>query len=111
MKLKGNKSVKFINLFNNKIGYDGAYAFSQTFAENNTLEFVEFGHNRIRNKGLLAIADGIAKNKNSAINTLGLRFNFLSEDGVVEFLRTIKDSKNVRELFIKNNSINEYGLF
>jgi hypothetical protein len=56
------------------------------------LEFVEFGHNRIRNKGLLALGDGIAKNKNSAIKTLGLRFNFLSEDGVVEFLRTVKDS-------------------
>lgn len=87
--LEKNTSVRFLNLFNNKIGYDGAKAFANTFAKNNVLEFVEFGHNRIRNKGLLAIGDGIAANKNSKISTLGLRFNFLNEDGTIDFLKTV----------------------
>lgn len=59
----------------------------------------------------MALGDGIAKNKSSKVETLGLRFNFLSEDGVTEFLKTVKDSQNIKELFIKNNRINEYGLF
>jgi len=114
--LQKNKSVKFLNLFNNKIAYDGAKAFGETFKVNNTLQFVEFGFNRIRNKGLLAIGDGIAANPNSGVKTLGLRFNFLSEDGLVDFIKTIflnntNAPKKLEEIFIKNNSINELGLF
>jgi len=54
-------------MFNNKIGYDGAKAFSDTLKKNTSLEFIEFGHNRIRNKGLLSIGDGIAQNSNTHI--------------------------------------------
>ena len=53
------------------------------------------------------IAEGIRDNKQSKINSLGLRFNFLTEEGIIHFLK----NTNVREIFIKNNSINEYGLF
>jgi len=47
---------------------------------------------------------------------LGLRFNFLSEDGLVDFIKTIflnntNSPKKLEEIFIKNNSINELGLF
>lgn len=59
--------MKFLNMFNNKIGYDGAKAFSDTLKKNTSLEFIEFGHNRIRNKGLLSIGDGIAQNSNTHI--------------------------------------------
>lgn len=74
------------------------------------LEFVEFGHNRIRNKGLLAIAEGIRANEASVVKILGLRFNFLTEEGIIDLLRLTTKS-HLRELFIKNNNINEYGLF
>lgn len=59
--------MKFLNLFNNGIGFDGAKAFAETFAENTVLEFVEFGHNRIRDRGLLELGEGIAKNKDSKV--------------------------------------------
>lgn len=110
-KLEKNTSVKFLNIFNNKIGFDGAQAFGNTFKVNCTLEQVEFGHNRIRNKGLYSLGEGIAQNPKSKINTLGLRFNFLNEDGIIDFLKVTKGSKGLAEVFIKNNSINEYGLF
>ena len=45
-----NKTLKALNVFNNKIGFDGAKMFGTTLASNNTLEFIEFGHNRIRDK-------------------------------------------------------------
>ena len=80
--LINNKSVKFLNVFNNKIGFDGAKAFADTLAKNQTLEFLELGHNRIRNKGLHQIAQGMTSNPNSAIHTLGLRFNFLTDEGL-----------------------------
>lgn len=81
--LKDNKSLKFINLFNNKITFDGAKAFAENVLPFNTvLEFLEIGHNRIRDKGLKALTDGLVKNPQSNIKSLGLRFNFLTKTGV-----------------------------
>lgn len=51
--LQGNKSLKFLNLFNNKIGFDGAKSVAQKIVQNSpSLECLELGHNRIRDKGL-----------------------------------------------------------
>jgi len=52
-----------LNLFFNLIGFDGAKEFGKTFKINNTLEFIDLGNNRIRNKGLLAITEGLSENK------------------------------------------------
>lgn len=77
---------------------------------NSSLRSIDFGHNRIRNKGLLAIAEGLSRNDNIHLKLLGFRFNFLNEEGVTEFLKLVNPNK-VEEIYIKNNSINEYGLF
>lgn len=58
--LENNKSLKILNLFSNNIDVDGARAFGKTFKTNNTLEFVDFGHNSIRDEGLSAISMGIS---------------------------------------------------
>lgn len=51
--LRNNKSLKFLNVFNNKIGYDGAKSIAENIIRfHPTLEFLEVGHNRIRDKGL-----------------------------------------------------------
>jgi Ran GTPase-activating protein (RanGAP) involved in mRNA processing and transport len=58
--LRKNTTLKSLNIFFNLIGFDGAKEFGQTLKVNNTLEFLDLGDNRIRNKGLLAIADGLS---------------------------------------------------
>jgi hypothetical protein len=110
-----NRTLKGLSVFNNRIGFDGAKAFGDSLKVNTRISFIEFGHNRIRNKGLLAIAEGIHANPNTSVTVLGLRFNFLTEEGIIDLLRLIHSNKQqqptLRELFIKNNAINEYGLF
>lgn len=108
--MKKNKSLKELNIFNNKIGYDAAKCFGDALAVNTTLTSIDFGHNRIRNKGLHAIAEGLSKNEQIHLRLLGFRFNFLNEEGVIDFLKLVSPKK-CDELYIKNNSINEYGLF
>lgn len=105
LSLKNNKSVKFINLFNNKITFDGAKAFAENVLPFNTvLEFLEIGHNRIRDKGLKAISNGIIKNPQSNIKSLGLRFNFLTKSGVEYLLESLSQNKNkVENIFVRNN--------
>ena len=38
---------------------DGARAFGNTLAVNDVLECIDFGHNRIRDEGILSLAKGI----------------------------------------------------
>jgi hypothetical protein len=54
--LRNNTSLKYLNVFNNKIGYDGAKSIAENIIANHPrLEFLELGHNRIRDKGLTSI--------------------------------------------------------
>jgi len=46
---------------------------------------LDIGHNRIRQKGLEAITQGILKAKDSKIKTLGIRMNFINDDGFTAF--------------------------
>lgn len=111
--LAHHTSLKYLNLFANKIDVDGARAFEQTFKTNTSLEYIDFGHNRLRNEGVTALARGISTNKNTRIKYLGLRFNFIDGEGITTFLKKIYAEKNktsLEEIFIKNNSINEFGL-
>ena len=78
-----------LNIFANTIDVDGARAFEKTLGVNSTLELIDFGHNRLRNEGLMAIAKGIHANKTSAVTHLALRFNFITEDGFTEFLKKV----------------------
>jgi Ran GTPase-activating protein (RanGAP) involved in mRNA processing and transport len=112
--LSKNKSVRYLNIFSNKIDVDGARAFGEMLKVNSTIEYIDFGHNRIRDEGLSSIAKGISTNKNSAIKQLGLRFNFLTGDGIISFLKKIfsGDAKAaLSQIYLKNNSINEFGLY
>jgi hypothetical protein len=55
-------------------------------------------------------------NATSALKTLGLRFNFLTEDGVIEFFKRLTafpggaKALPLQDIFVKNNSISEFGL-
>ena len=89
------------------VGYDGAKSFAAALNVNSTIEFLELGHNRIRNKGLKVIAVAIASNQSSRLSILGLRFNFLTEEGIIGFFRLIQAGVQkpsaLTELYIKNN--------
>lgn len=113
--LSKNKSLKFLNLFANDIDVDGARAFGETLSANVTLQWIDFGHNRIRNEGLSALSKGLNKNKHSSLETLALRYNFISYEGFTDFLATLYSQTGSKpklsHLFIKSNEVNEYELF
>jgi hypothetical protein len=92
--LKNNKSLKYLNLFNNKVAFDGAKAIAENIVANSpSLEFLELGHNRIRDKGLKAIIDALISNKQTALKILCFRFNFVT-NSAAEYLMTEVTSKD-----------------
>lgn len=76
-----NTTLKTLNLYRNKVDVDGARSLREVLKVNNTLEFLDVGHNRLREKGIKALTDGITGNPNSKLSHLGLRFNFINDDG------------------------------
>lgn len=110
--LKGNKSLRFLNLFNNKIGYDGAKSVAHNIVFNHpTLECLELGHNRIRDKGLKEITDAIVANKHSALKILGLRFNYITNVGATYLYNKLTSNKTkVEEIFLRNNLIDDMAV-
>ncbi len=104
-----NKTLKVLNLFSNIIDVDGARALKDALKVNCTLRELDVGLNRLREKGVMALAEGINQNKTSALRTLGMRFNFISEDGISEFfnMAVFSGQCKLNHLYIKGNYMTE----
>lgn len=54
--LKSNTAIRSLNLYRNSADVDGARAIGEALKVNCTLQFLDMGHNRLRQTGLKAIA-------------------------------------------------------
>lgn len=73
--------MKSLNLYRNLVDVDGARALKELLKVNKSIEFLDLGHNRLREKGVKAITEGICENKESKLSHLGVRYNFINDDG------------------------------
>lgn len=107
-----NKKLKVLNMFANAADVDGARAMKEALKVNCTLTKLDLGCNRLREKGVKEIAEGLSLNKESAIRTLGLRLNFISDDGIIEFFNMAIFNKacNLNHLYIKSNYFTEHNI-
>jgi len=62
-----NSTLKTLNLYRNRVDVDGARALRELLKVNKTLEFLDVGYNRLREKGIKAITDGICANPESKL--------------------------------------------
>lgn len=96
-------------MFKNIIDVDGARALRELLKVNKSLEFLDIGHNRIRAKGLEAITEGIVKG-NCPLKSLGLRMNFINDDGFQSFFDEVILSKisKIENLYLSQNNFSQY---
>lgn len=108
--LQKNSTVKGLNVFKNTIDVDGARALRDMLKVNSTIEFLDIGHNRIRSKGLEAITEGILEGVTSNVKSLGLRMNFINDDGLARFFDEVIFSgmSQIKNLFITQNNLTDY---
>ena len=74
--------MKYLSLFKNLIDVDGCRSVRELLKVNRNIEYLDLGHNRIRQKGLEAIAEGLNHTENCKLKTLGIRMNFLNDDAI-----------------------------
>lgn len=110
--LWNNKTLKSLNLYNNNADVDGARAIRDLLRVNSTLEYLDAGYNRLREKGVNAITDGINENPTSSLRHLGLRYNFINDDGIKYLFDNLvfnKQSKSkLDHIYMMQNFINEH---
>lgn len=109
--LKTNTTLQSLNLYRNIIDVDGARSLGDALKENKTLTFLDIGHNRIRITGLRAIIDGIVANKDSKIERLGIRANFINDEGfsdLFERLVLAPGKHHLTHIFLEQNFLTEY---
>lgn len=108
--LKSNTTLKTLNLYRNKLDVDGARSIRELLKVNNTLEFLDVGYNRLRKKGIEAITDGICENPESKIKHLGVRFNFINDDGFKYFFENaiFKGKSKIEYVYVIQNYLSEH---
>jgi len=92
--LANNKGIEELNLYRNIIDVDGARCMKYVLEHNSTLKFIDLGHNRLRKTGLKEIVSGITANKDSKVTTLGLRSNFINDDGISNLFENLVFKKS-----------------
>lgn len=67
------------------------------------------GHNRIRAKGLEAIAEALNHGKDSKLKSLAVRMNFLNDEAIKTFMKDVVFSQacHLQNLYLKYNNITE----
>ena len=107
--LQKNKTLKGLNLFKNTLDVDGSRALGEMLKVNSTIEWLDVAHNRIRPKGLEAISEGILKNKDSKLKTLGIRMNFINDDGFTQFFDQVilSGKSKINHLYINENNLTD----
>ena len=88
---------------------EGARLLGEALKVNNSLEELDIGYNRIKKAGLRKIIDALKANKNSHLKYLGLKYNFIGENILSEFIKALnkKEYSNLKleKISVKNNSI------
>lgn len=107
--LAHNKGIEELNLYRNIIDVDGARCMKYILENNSTLKFIDLGHNRLRKTGVKELVSGITANKTSQVSTLGLRSNFINDDGIAHLFENLVFKKsNITKLYLQKNFMSEH---
>jgi hypothetical protein len=108
--LEKNSTLTSLNIFKNTIDVNGARAIREMLKVNQAIQFLDIGHNRIRQKGLEAISEGILAAKDCKLKTLGLRMNFINDDGFTRFFDEVilSGMSKIENLYVSRNNMSDY---
>ncbi len=105
--IKNNKHIEKLYLANNSIGDEGLIALINAL-DNDTVTFLDLNNNAITNRGGLAIATLLEKNKRLA--TLGLSQNLIGSEGINAIAKAVESNTTLKILTLAQNNFNDDSL-
>ena len=103
--LEINKTLKYLNLFHNKLDVSGGIRIGEVLKKNNNLTEIDIGYNRIKSKGFKNLFSSILQNNNSSLKKIGLKYNFIRNYDLQEIFELIEKNEKIalEEIELKNN--------
>lgn len=109
--IKFNKTLKVVNFFHNVFDVNGARRLAEALEENSSIEALNIGYNRIKDLGLITIIDALTKNKQTKLNHLSCKYNFIKTNTFITcFENIVKGATKINELEFCNNNLEEKSL-
>jgi len=70
---------------------------------------LDVGYNRLREKGIRAITEGFTQNAGSKLKVLGIRYNFINDDGFGFFFEeAVLKKKQLEKVYCIQNYMSEH---
>jgi hypothetical protein len=104
--LRGNTSLKHLDVSCNKISADGAKSFADLLKVNSTLEELSLCSNRIGDNGMIAISEVLAC-RNSSLTKLWVPNNTITEVGLSSLAIALRSNKSISNIYIWGNEFGE----
>ncbi|KAL3808416.1 hypothetical protein ACHAXA_001353 [Cyclostephanos tholiformis] len=105
--LATNESLKILNLYNNKIGVEGAKRLANAIANNKTLEQLNLEGAEIGDDGVKYLAETLKSN--SSLEVLILRGNNIGDDGAASLATSLLFNTSIRVILLGQNRISDAG--
>eukprot|EP00924_Labyrinthula_sp_SR-Ha-C_P005202 snap_masked-scaffold_1-processed-gene-24.59-mRNA-1 protein AED:0.33 eAED:0.33 QI:0/-1/0/1/-1/1/1/0/1058 len=96
--------LKYLYLYDNMLGDEGAQCVAENMYENSTITFLSLSKNKIGNRGAKALASLLSSN--STLKFLGIASNNIADEGMCEIADSLKKNQSLSELVV---SYNPYG--
>lgn len=108
--LEANNSVLYVDISENELGGDGAYAFGELFKKNSVIKEVKMESADIHSGGVCCIqpiADGLAEN--SSLEKIDFARNQIPYYGGIAIARSLHINKSLQILDLSDNQIGDEG--
>ncbi|UOB16523.1 sister chromatid cohesion protein PDS5 [Abyssalbus ytuae] len=106
--LRGNTTVKELNLNGTGIGPDGIRLLADSLQSNKTLEVLHLEGNQIKPEGAGALAGMLEHN--GVLKKLMLKNNLIGDDGISYLGKALEKNATLVELHVDNNNITVVGI-
>jgi hypothetical protein len=106
--LLNNKTLTYLDLSNNNIGFDGSYFISLIIRDCKLLTKINVGYNNIGNEGVKLIAEQLKTN--NTIKELKLRCNNIDDVGLGFICEAIQVNNSLELLNLEDNFITDEDL-
>mmetsp|Transcript_5346 Transcript_5346/g.9457 ORF Transcript_5346/g.9457 Transcript_5346/m.9457 type:complete len:291 (+) Transcript_5346:119-991(+) len=101
--LAQNHTLRVLNLYNNKIGVEGATRLAEALKVNRTLQQIHLGWNHVGDKGAQMLADSF--NVNSSLRQIWLNGNRIGDNGAHKLANALASNYSPIQLTLADNHI------
>ena len=105
--ITNTKTLRALNISDNKIGPSGTTAIANALRNNTSLEELDISHNKLGDHGAQLLSEGITNTK--TLRVLNISGNNIGPSGTTAIANTLTNNTSLEELDINYNKLGDHG--